>query len=66
MTKKPKLLPCVCGGTPHNHKYPGVTQKWVGCASCVIEVIALTPGHAAIMWNASMKALTEAKNADVD
>lgn len=61
MTEQQKLLPCICGGTPHNHKYPGVIQKWVQCEACLREVTAPSKDDAGFGWNAWMKALTEAR-----
>ena len=57
MTKKPKLLPCVCGGTPNKYGWARVH-----CRLCSREVSGFDKKDAIIMWNAAMKALTEAKD----
>ena len=61
MTKKPNLLPCICGKPPNGYGWARVH-----CPSCTREVSGVDKKDAVIMWNMLMKALTEAKNANID
>ena len=61
MTKKRKLLPCVCGETPNGYGWARVH-----CTSCTREVSGVDKKDAAIMWNMLMTSITEAKNANID
>ena len=65
MTKQQKLLPCVCG--KQAKMISGKYAYLIACGSaCAKAVSAENAGHTIIMWNASMKALTEAKNGNID
>ena len=61
MTTIEKLLPCICGGMPRRHKSFGEGAKWVECPKCRSEVTAATAQDAITMWNAGIKAVTDAK-----
>ena len=67
MTKKPKLLPCVCG----NGDAPTSTTDesffhWIACRWCDARCEGNSLEETTVMWNASMKALAEIKNAKSD
>lgn len=62
MTEKQKLLPCICGRQPTITPMQfGKDRLMVFCADDRVEVHGVGSRQTIIMWNAAMKALTEAR-----